>query len=1214
MAPTIKPELLGEGKLSRSVSKMILTMLLIAMFTLAFDVQPIKAVFRTRTVHDEGLPNSLLTATSNGDLRNCDLWQENTIRHHSALPDRLNLNKLCKRSDFACADDDSIELVIGINDEHSTSELTELMKLKGCYLVNEILIKNKPAALVVDVPLRALSSFTTDVITTDATRYVEPNIVFNASILPNDDSWKRQWGPIKIESPHAWNQQIGNASVLVAIVDSGVDWDHPDLTANYVPLGYDWVNGDPDPMDDVGHGTHCAGIVAATLSNGIGIAGLAQVSIMAEKALNNRGIGYADWLANGIIHAVDQGAEIVSMSWGGFVRSELIYDAVKYAYDNGVLLVGAAGNDETDHVTYPASFEEVIAVAATDQFDDPAYFTNFGDWIELAAPGVDIYSTLWNDSYDYMSGTSMACPHVAGVAALIWGQFPHMSRDQVRSRLRQTADDLGDSGFDEYYGYGRINAKTAVEKPLPEHDLLIEHWEPPAFGEPGKSVKINGTILDFGRNHETGITIQLLVNGSEADTTSIGSMDSNVSQRVTLLWSPTVEGIYNVTIHVLPALYENIVRNNFFSACVPIRAPQVISVPEDSPTIESAVNAAHSGDTVLVSAGTYYEHVLVKKSLKLIGESRETTTINGNGSETILRVETTDNVFITGFSINNGSIGISLYNSHSVTLSDNDLYDNDWNLQVSGHSLHDFIQDIDASNRVNGRPVCYLVNQKNRWVSEDAGYVGLINSTNINVKDLCLNESIFLAYTSDSCIKNLTVSSAFYGAEFYWSNNNTIRSSFLLDNTHGISLRCSRNNAIVNNNVTSNLAVGIWLSRSSVANEIDSNIITRNTQGIYIVHSGKNLLVNNTMIDNQFNFGVDGSFLSHFIQDIDASNVVDGKKVYYLVNQKKNLIIDTINLPDAGYVAVVNSTKLTIQDLNLRNNVQGALLAYTSDLTVKNLNVSQNAIGILLFRSNNDTVCDNVASSNWHGIDLDNAKNNKLSNNTIESNGQGAIYVYMSDNNTIAKNTMVDIALLALGIELSSENTIAANEILNSSVALAFGLSNCNSVHANNLTNNEFAVMFASLSCDDNVFYHNSFISNPSQVQNFFGSKNVWDNGYPSGGNYWSDYAGDDLKRGSDQDMNGSDGVGDTAYVIDINNRDRYPLMKPWIVSLSKGPGDINGDGKVDIYDVVLAAVAYGSTPEDPNWNPVADLAPPYGKIDIYDMVTILSNYGKEYL
>ena len=296
-----------------------------------------------------------------------------------------------------------------------------------------------------------------------------------AESLPNDPYWAYQWGLKKIEADWAWNTTVGTHDVLLAVIDSGIDYTHPDLAANYAPLGYDWVNNDTDPMDDYGHGTRVTGVVAAVINNGIGIAGLSQVRVMAEKVLDEQGGGYVDQLAEGIYHATNMGAKIISMSLSTLYNGSLLYDAVKYAYDAGVLLVAAAGNQANDTKRYPAAYDEVIAVTSTDQNDQRAVSSNYGDWIELAAPGVNIITTVRGGSYDSgWSGTSYACPHVSGLAALLRSEFPNATRDWVRTRLSNTTDDLGEPGFDEYYGYGRINARKAIYGTSPPINYTLE--------------------------------------------------------------------------------------------------------------------------------------------------------------------------------------------------------------------------------------------------------------------------------------------------------------------------------------------------------------------------------------------------------------------------------------------------------------------------------------------------------------------------------------------------------------------------------------------------------------------------------------------------------------------------------------------------------------------------------------------------------------------
>jgi len=493
-----------------------------------------------------------------------------------------SFDETTKWDDFVHVDNGSIQLIVGIDTRlDSRSKLKEIVDKNDGRIVNNVLMEGVVKAIVVNLPSASTSSFVKEVQDSKLSRYMEPNLKFHIQFVPNDPDWCLQWGPVKIGADWAWNITTGEPSVLVAVVDTGIYWNHSDLAANYVALGYDWVNNDTDPVDDSGHGTHCAGIIAAGLNNSIGVAGLAQIQIMAEKALDISGSGYIDWVASAIIHAANQGANIISMSWGGYFHSKLLYEAIRYAHETGALLVAAAGNSATDLKLYPAAYDEVIAVAATDNADNPASFTNFGDWIELAAPGVNIYSTFLNNGYVNKSGTSMATPHVVGVAALIWSQFPNISRDQLRFHLRYTADDLGDWGLDKHYGYGRINAKKAVEQTLPEHDLLVLDWDKPPYVELNSTQIVSCTILNFGTHNESDITVQLWANGTQVSNATISELTSGASATFGCQWSPVEEGKYNITIHVLPIQNETIIENNVVWAYVfagfPVRAAVIRS-------------------------------------------------------------------------------------------------------------------------------------------------------------------------------------------------------------------------------------------------------------------------------------------------------------------------------------------------------------------------------------------------------------------------------------------------------------------------------------------------------------------------------------------------------------------------------------------------------------------------------------------------------------
>lgn len=322
--------------------------------------------------------------------------------------------------------------------------------------------------------------------------YAEPDYIAQPAYEPNDPYYGdgTQWGPQKVFVPQAWDLCMGDSSVVVAVLDWGIDLQHPDLQAwtnsaeipgngadddgnDYIDdvYGWDFANDDNDPQqDDFGHGSHVGGIAAAATDNNVGIAGVSFNSrIMAVK------VGYTDLesgkhvarysaIAYGIIYAADNGAKVINLSLGGYAFSSYLASAVNHAWDAGCVVVGAVGNNNLSDPFYPAAYDNVIGVSATDQNDAKASWSNYGSHVAVAAPGVSIYSTYWNDgsTYAHMSGTSMSAPHVAGLAALLFAQDDTRTNATVRSLIESSADDLGDTGWDQYYGYGRINAYRAV--------------------------------------------------------------------------------------------------------------------------------------------------------------------------------------------------------------------------------------------------------------------------------------------------------------------------------------------------------------------------------------------------------------------------------------------------------------------------------------------------------------------------------------------------------------------------------------------------------------------------------------------------------------------------------------------------------------------------------------------------------------------------------
>ena len=328
-----------------------------------------------------------------------------------------------------------------------------------------------------------------DLIKNKAIEYAEKIPLARHCLVPNDPSYNSstQWGLFKINAENAWNITTGSASVVVAVVDDAVQLTHPDLNANiwvntgeiagngidddgngYIDdrNGYDVADNDNDPNPPstaFAHGTHVAGIVGARGNNSTGIASIGYgIKVMAVKSTTTPTLvtnGY-----DGIVYAVNSGADIINMSWGGSSSSTTAASIITWAWNSGVVLIAAAGNNNVSTMFYPAGYAEVIAVASTSTVDDKSSFSNYGSWIDVSAPGSSIYSTVPMSTYAYMSGTSMASPMVSGLAGLVKSVNPGMTPTDIRNCLTTTADNI-DAANPSYIGQlggGRINAFAAV--------------------------------------------------------------------------------------------------------------------------------------------------------------------------------------------------------------------------------------------------------------------------------------------------------------------------------------------------------------------------------------------------------------------------------------------------------------------------------------------------------------------------------------------------------------------------------------------------------------------------------------------------------------------------------------------------------------------------------------------------------------------------------
>jgi thermitase len=309
--------------------------------------------------------------------------------------------------------------------------------------------------------------------------FAEPDYFARTISIPNDVYFNLQWGlqntgqtggtnDADIDAPEAWDITKGSEKIKIAILDTGIDQDHEDLSSK-IMLNKNLTFS--ETADDMfGHGTHVAGIAAASTNNNKGVASTGyNCPLMNIKVLGDDGSGYYSWVAQGITWSVNKGAKVINLSLAGDQPSKTLKMAVDYAWRKGAVLVAAAGNEGCSNPVYPAFYQNCVAVGATDENDTRTFFSNYGNWVDLAAPGMNIFSTTPNHenflnnygialNYDYLMGTSMASPHVAGIAALVMAKYPGISNAKVREKLEKGTDPT--EGFDP--PIGRANAYKAL--------------------------------------------------------------------------------------------------------------------------------------------------------------------------------------------------------------------------------------------------------------------------------------------------------------------------------------------------------------------------------------------------------------------------------------------------------------------------------------------------------------------------------------------------------------------------------------------------------------------------------------------------------------------------------------------------------------------------------------------------------------------------------
>ncbi len=639
------------------------------------------------------------------------------------------------------------------------------------------------------------------------------------------------------------------------------------------------------------------------------------------------------------------------------------------------------------------------------------------------------------------------------------------------------------------------------------------------------------------------------------------------------------------------------------------------SGPGNYTAIQDAINAAIPGDTVYVFKGTYAENILVDKSLSLIGEDRNATTIDGGGSVDVVNV-TANWVNISGFTMTNTGMGwadsgIELFYVRDCRIVENNVSDNTAGIFLY-HSDYNVVSNNNAANNQVGIELWFsshnVVANNSAWDNEYG--VHLWQSENNTVIDnsayLSNRHGIDVGMSRDNMVNhNIVFSNQFCGIKIDRSERISITNNTAFNNEDGLTFRESTDNTITGNTMFSNRRNGVYSDHSDNLTITNNNISSSNWSGVEVYFSDNIVLTgnkvsnslvgiavsystaivatNNVMVEN--GVFINGRQLVHWnTHTIDTTNSVNGRPLYYWKNSTGGTIP-----AGAGQVILANCTNVLVENQNLSNASVGIEVALSENNTLVNNSVSndelvgvwvissdnntiasnsisENGEGVFFFDSTDNTISNNGVSSNeWNGVYLFFSSNrNTITGNTVLSNNWDGIHLSTSENNTITGNTASSNSQAGIVISSSSNNTAANNSVLKNGVGITLQFeSNNNTIANNTVWDNLEGIYITFPGPDYNRIYHNSIVENGRQGHDEKDT-NQWDDDYPSGGNYWSDYNGVDVKGGPNQDLPGSDGIGDTPYIIDMNSYDRYPLMSPLIYSPTRPPSilqaDLNGN------------------------------------------------------
>ncbi|KAB2948343.1 MAG: cell surface protein [Candidatus Methanoperedens nitroreducens] len=695
----------------------------------------------------------------------------------------------------------------------------------------------------------------------------EPNYIVKALKTPNDPRFNKLWAmnntgqtggipDADIDALQAWDISTGSKEVIVAVIDTGVDYTHEDLAGNmwtnpgeiqgngidddnngFVDdyYGWDFAYDDNNPMDVYFHGTHVSGTIGGAGNNGKGVAGVSwDVSIMAVKFIGDDGWGYTSDAIEAINYATMMGADIMSNSWGGGEYSSALEAAIRAADEAGILFVAAAGNwakDTDQYPNYPSGYDvpNVISIAATDKNDHLADFSNYGVLtVDLGAPGVDILSSVPGNSYSLYSGTSMAAPHVSGAAALLKAFNPSLTHLGIKNILMKSVDPLP-SLYGKTVTGGRLNVQKALTFAL-----------------------TYTTVCPIGCDYTS---IQAAIDAANPGNTIIVRSGTyyenvNISKQLILrgFGSPVVDARGSGSAIKLSA--DGIILEGF--------------------TVTGGASYLEAGIKIISNNNTLSGNNANSNSLGIFLDSSNYNNITSNNISNSTSVgikvyDTSTNNTISGNKVTNGNSGIFFVYAFNTTATNNIMENNLFNFGVGGNLRSHFEgNNIYTTNLADGRPVYYVKYAKNTiyGVSTKASTFYCILCNNVTIKDLemsNMDKGVYFWGTNNSRLQNITVKQSGWGIFIRNSSNNSIRDSKLSTN---------------NLQDYSERGVTIY---SSDDNTLTNNTFILNNYGIELFSSTRNTIYNN-YFNNTNNFLFSGSILKNTwnVTKNSETNIIGG--------------------------------------------------------------------------------------------------------------------------------------------------------------------------------------------------------------------------------------------------------------------------------------------------------------------------------------------------